>query len=110
MIRRGQVYWAETYQEKRRPVLVLSPDIRNELANDVIVAPLSSTLRTGPWHVRISAPEGGVPRPSVIQCEQVTTLPKHRLSRDSLGGSLSPARMREVERGVLRAIGIPVDL
>ncbi len=39
---RGHVYWARLPGDKRRPVLVLSPAARNEHANDVIVAPLST--------------------------------------------------------------------
>jgi hypothetical protein len=53
MLERGRVYWATLPGDKRRPVLVLSPEARNARANDVIVAPLSSTLREGPWHVRL---------------------------------------------------------
>ena len=33
--------------------LVVSPDIRNRLANDVIVVPVSSVLREAPTHVRL---------------------------------------------------------
>jgi mRNA-degrading endonuclease toxin of MazEF toxin-antitoxin module len=35
--KRGHLYWA--HMDKRCPVLVLSPDYRNELANDVIIVP-----------------------------------------------------------------------
>jgi hypothetical protein len=45
---------------------------------------------------------------SVLKCEQITTLPKGPLSESALGGPLSPG-LEEVERGVLRAIGAPID-
>jgi mRNA-degrading endonuclease toxin of MazEF toxin-antitoxin module len=109
MIRRGHLYWAEMFEDKRRPVLVLSLDARNELANDVIVVPLSTTLRSGAWHVRLAAREGGAPQVSTLKCEQISTLPKARLAPEPLGAPLSSSRMAEVERAVLRAIGIPVD-
>ena len=72
--RRGHIYWAE--MDKRRPVLVVSIDARNERANDVIVVPCSTTLREAPTHVRLARGEGGLPRDSVLKCEQITTLKK----------------------------------
>jgi hypothetical protein len=44
----------------------------------------------------------------VLKCEQVTTLPKADLDPVPLGPPLGYARLGEVERGVLRAIGVPV--
>ena len=52
--RRGQLYWVQIPDEpgaKRRPALVVSPDVRNRLANDVIVGPLSSVLHEAPTQV-----------------------------------------------------------
>lgn len=86
----------------------MSPDSRNRLANDVLVVPISSVLREAPTHVRLRAREGGLPRPSVAKCEQITALRRDRLAPAALGGTLAPARMVEIEKGVLRAIGVPV--
>jgi mRNA interferase MazF len=110
--RRGHLYWVRIPDEpggKRRPALVLSPDSRNRLANDVIVVPVSSVLREAPTHVRLRLQEGGLPRPSVAKCEQITTLRRDRLVPRSLGGNLTPGRMVEIEKAVLRAIGVPVS-
>ena len=107
MIRRGFAYWATL--DKRRPVIVLSPDYRNEHASDVIVVPCSTRLRFAPTHVGLRKSEGGVPQPSVVHCEQVATLRKEVLSPTPLGRALSPSRMAEIERGVLRAIGVLVE-
>src|SRR5690606_17264990 len=94
---------------KKRPALVVSPDIRNRLASDVIVVPISSVLRDAPTHVRLRANEAGLPRASVVKCEQITTLRRERLSAKPIGGSLSGDRMIQVERAILRAIGVPID-
>jgi mRNA interferase MazF len=102
---RGRIYWAV---DKRRPVLVLSPDVRNERASDIIVVPCSTTLREAPTHVRLNRGEGGVPAACMVKCEQITTLPKVDVDDVALGRSLSLARIAEVERAVLRAIGVPV--
>ena len=105
-LRRGHIYWARL--DKRRPVLVLSPDYRNERAYDVIVIPLSSRIRAAPTHVRVRRGEGGLTEPSILKCEQITTLPKDLLDPAPLGGPLSKRRLAEIEQAVLRAIGVPV--
>ena len=110
--RRAHLYWVHIPDEstgKRRPALVVSPDSRNRLASDVIVVPLSTVLREAPTHVRLRAREGGLPRPSVAKCEQITTLRRDRIAPHPLGGTLSPSRMVEIEKAVLRAIGVPVS-
>jgi mRNA-degrading endonuclease toxin of MazEF toxin-antitoxin module len=89
-------------------VLVLSIDARNERANDVIVVPCSTTIRDAPTHVRVSRGEGGLPRDSVLKCEQLNTVARDDIDPTPIGLPLRTARMAEVERAVLRAIGIPI--
>ena len=105
---RGHLYWASL--DKRRPVLVISPNYRNEHASDVIVIPCTTTLRVAPTHVELRAKEGGVPARSVLKCEQILTLLRSDLEMASLGRSLSASRIIEVERAVMRAIGIPMPI
>ena len=78
------------------------------MATDVLVIPASTTLRPAPTHVKLAKGVGGVPRDSVLKCEQITTLPKHLLSAAPLAGPLTARFLEEVERGVIRAIGVPV--
>lgn len=108
MLRRGHLYWASL--DKRRPVLVLSPDYRNEHATDVIVVPCSSNLRDAPTHVRIRRGEGGTRSACMLKCEQITTLHQQDMGVRALGAPLSSRRMAEVEHAVLRAIGVPIGL
>lgn len=107
MLQRGFLYWASL--DKRRPILVISTDARNRLANDVLVVPCSTTLRAAPTHVFLRAGEGGIPRACVLKCEQLTTLPQLDVEGEAFGPPLSPARIAEVERAVLRAIGVAVS-
>ena len=110
--RRAHLYWVHIPDEpggKRRPALVVSPDSRNRLASDVIVVPVSSVLRDAPTHVKLRAKEGGLERPSIAKCEQITTLRRDRLASRPIGGNLAPGRMVEIEKAILRAIGIPVS-
>jgi mRNA-degrading endonuclease toxin of MazEF toxin-antitoxin module len=109
---RGCLYWVAIPGEpgrKRRPALVVSVNARNRLASDVLVVPASTSLRIAPTHVRLRKGTGGLPTDSVLKCEQITTLPKGLLSDAALGGPLSARLLVEVERGVLRAIGVSID-
>jgi len=108
---RGCLYWVVIPGEpdrKHRPALVVSVNSRNRLADDVLVIPASTTLRPAPTHVRLRRGTGGLPHDSVLKCEQITTLPKHLLSPSALGGPLSEPLLEDIERGVLRAIGVPI--
>lgn len=109
--RRGEIYLVRLPGHpsdiKDRPALVISLDVRNRLANDVMVVPLSTTLRAAPTHVELPASEGGLKETSVAKCEQVTTLDKSFLIRGPFAGIISPSLMREVEKAIQRAIGIP---
>ena len=93
---------------KVRPALVVSLDIRNRLANDVMVIPLSTTLRAAPTHVRVEQEEGGLNHVSMAKCEQLTTLDKGFLLRGPFAGKVRDATMAEIERAIMRAIGIVV--
>jgi mRNA-degrading endonuclease toxin of MazEF toxin-antitoxin module len=105
MKRRGCLYWGTV--DKRRPVLVVSVDARNERASDIIVVPCSTRILDAPTHVRLGRSEGGLSRPCVLKCEQITTVATAEVDDVPLGAPLSQARMREVERAVARAIGVP---
>ena len=110
--RRGEIYLVRLpghpTDAKNRPALVVSMDVRNRLANDVIVVPLSTTRRPAPTHVELPAGEGGLKEPSMAKCEQVTTLDKSFLLRGPFAGMISPPFMQEIENAIQRAIGIVV--
>jgi mRNA interferase MazF len=110
--RRGEIYLVKLPGHpsdiKNRPALVVSLDVWNRLADDVIVVPLSTTLHPAPTHVELPAGEGGLKETSMAKCEQVTTLDKSFLIRGPFAGTINPFLMREIEKAVQRAIGIPV--
>ncbi len=105
MIRRGQVHWVSL--DKRRPAVVVSPDYRNERASDVIVVPATSRLRESPTRVLLRAGEGGIPRPSALNAEQIATLSITDIDPEPLG-TLTQKRLQEVERAIVRALGIAI--
>ena len=107
VLQRGHLYWVSL--DKRRPALVISPDYRNEHASDVIVVPCSTHLRLAPTHVLLRRGEGGLSEASVLKCEQITTLHREDVEPRPIGRAVSAARLRQVERAVLRAIGVALD-
>lgn len=111
--RRGEIWLVrfpnQPRDRKARPALIVSLDVRNRLAHDVTVVPLSSTLRPAPTHVALPPGEGGLERDSMAKCEQITTLDKGLLLRGPFAGTVRPEIMRAVEKAILRAIGVPAS-
>ncbi|MBA3457925.1 MAG: type II toxin-antitoxin system PemK/MazF family toxin [Deltaproteobacteria bacterium] len=105
MFERGRLYWCHLPDDpKRRPVLVVSPDLRNALASDIVVIPASTMIRVGPWHVVLRKGEGGVAHPTVLKCEQPATIRKSRLASEPLGRRLGVDRMSDVAAAIIRAL------
>jgi mRNA interferase MazF len=108
--KRGEIYLVNLHSKpkdvKNRPALVVSLDIRNKLANDIIVVPLSTTLRPAPTHVLLQEGEGGLSKVSMAKCEQVATIDKSFLIRGPFAGKISNEKMKEIEKAFKIGIGI----
>ncbi|GBD96890.1 MAG TPA: type II toxin-antitoxin system PemK/MazF family toxin [Nitrospirae bacterium] len=108
--KRGEIYLVNLPSKpkdiKNRPALVVSLDIRNKLANDIIVVPLSTTLRSAPTHVLLSEGEGGLSKASMAKCEQVTTIDKALLIRGPFAGKINNTKIKEIEKAIMIAIGV----
>jgi mRNA interferase MazF len=105
--RRGEVWLVDFPDDpKSRPALIVSLDVRNELSNSVLAVPITTNRRPSPTHVALPAAQGGLSHDSMARCENVSYLHKSRLSRGPLASTISPELMREVERCLLRALGI----
>ncbi|HYN41830.1 MAG TPA: type II toxin-antitoxin system PemK/MazF family toxin [Thermoanaerobaculia bacterium] len=110
-MRRGEVYWAEleprsgSLQRGRRPVVVVAHDGFNSISTwrSVVVVPLStSTVRTGPTAIALTAGAGGLGKASVALCHQVTTLDRMKLTKRV--GSLSPTDLDRLSEGLRAAL------
>src|SRR2546423_4922957 len=105
--RRGEIWLVEFPDDpKSRPAVIVSPDVRNELANSILAVPITTNLRPAPTHVRLPPGQGGLLHESMARCENVSYLHKSRLSRGPLAGAVEPSLLREVERCLLRSLGI----
>lgn len=93
MVARGEVHWLEVEDDKRRPVLVLSPDPLAAALRKVLVVPLTTTVRDVPTEVALG-PRDGVPKESVANCNDVRAVPRSLLVEKVT--TLGQARMLEV--------------
>ena len=108
--KRGEIYLTNLLSKqkdfKNRPAIIISTDIRNRLANDVIVVPLSTNLRQSPTHVLLQKGEAGLDKTSMAKCEQLATLDKELLIAGPFTGKLSDQKLKEIERGIMISIGV----
>ena len=108
--KRGEIYLVNLPSKpkdvKNRPALIVSLDIRNKLANDIIVIPVSTNLSTSPTHVLFQEGEGGLSKASIAKCEQITTIDKSLLVRGPFSGRISDTKMIEIEKAIMISIGI----
>ncbi len=86
--------------------MIVSPDARNQFATSVPAVPVTTNLRPAPTHVPFPAGQGGLARDSMARCENVSYLHKSRLARGPLAGPIGPALMADVERCLLRSLGL----
>lgn len=102
MVNRGDIYWLELPNEKRRPALVLSREQAIPVMHKVVIAFVTSKVRGIPTQVELG-PEDGMPRECAVSFDNVRTVPKAFLT-DRIT-SLSGPRMHEACRALAIATG-----
>jgi mRNA interferase MazF len=78
-----EVWLMETPNQKRRPVLVVSRDEVIPVLNNIVVAPVTSTIRNIPTCIPVG-PGQGVDHDSVATFDNLAAVPKSVLT-DRLG-------------------------
>lgn len=104
-IKRGQIWYADlspvvgSEQGGYRPILIIQNDIGNRYSPTIIGAVITSrhTKADLPTHIWLNA-ECGLPKESMVECEQVRTLDKKRL-KDFMG-QVSKEVMQEIDKGL----------
>jgi mRNA interferase MazF len=86
----------------RRPVLLLTRTAAYSYLNKVLIAEVTSTVRSIPQEVRLGKGEG-LSQASVVNFDNIHVIPKASL--DQQIGSVSPARHVEIKR----ALGYVLD-
>lgn len=94
-VHRGDVWYADVPGDKRRPVVVLTRDSVLPRLATILVAPVTTRIRSIPTEVPVS----GLPKLCVANLDNITPMPKAnlveragRLSRDELTTLCSAAR------------------
>lgn len=89
MVARGELWWGESPDEKGRPFLVVSRDAANAVMQRVLVAPVTTRIRSVPSELPLGEAEG-LPRPSVASFDNLRPFPKSLLVRRL--GAVTPER------------------
>lgn len=111
-VKRGDIYYADLSpvigceQGGVRPVLVVQNDIGNKYSPTVIVAAITSQINKAklPTHIELEANMYGLPKDSVILCEQMRTLDKKRL--ESKISYLDNDKMNKVNNAMAISVGL----
>ena len=100
---RGNIRWYTFRQpDKRRPVLILTRDDLIDSLNEIIVAPITRTIR-GLTREIVLTPEDGMPVPCAINFDHVSLAQRDRLG--TLICTFPESRWDEVKRSLLVACG-----
>ena len=86
---------------KTRPCLIVQNNIINEHSPTTIILVITSRSRIKkkyPTHIWIDKGEGGLIKDSVIQCEQIRTIDKRRITKKL--GSVSSDCLKKIENAI----------
>lgn len=89
MVARGELWWGETPEHKGRPFLVVSRDAANAVMQRVLVAPVTTRIRSIPSELVLGSAEG-LPIESAASFDNLQPFPKALLVRRL--GALGPDR------------------
>lgn len=93
MVAQAEIWLMETPNQKRRPVLVVSRDEVIPLINNIVVAPVTSTVRDIPTCIDVG-PDEGLVHDSVVTFDNISAVPKSVLTVRL--GALSVGRRRRI--------------
>jgi len=104
-MQRAEVWWAERPPGERHPVLLLSWDSHGSWRDRVTVADVTTRARGLDAEVHLTL-DDGMPRPCVVNLDNIATVPRSilraRITR------LSPSRMTQVSQAAHLALGLPL--
>src|ERR1700691_3235385 len=103
-MKRGDVCWyTSPAPNKRRPVLILTRDSAITVLNSVTVAPITSTIRSIPTEVVLTASDG-LPDTCVANFDNIQTVPKANIGATI--AHLSTTKMKATASAIGFTLGI----
>ena len=104
-MKRGEVWWVEFPKPVgRRPAVLVSRNEAYRIRTAITVVPLTQTVRDIPTEVPLG-PVEGVPKKSVANADNVTTVAKARLVQHM--ATLSTVKVAALERAIKFALDLP---
>lgn len=104
-MKRGEVWWVGFPKPAgRRPAVLVSRNEAYRVRTAVTVVPLTRTVRDIPTEVPLG-PAEGVPKNSVANADNVTTVAKARLLQHV--ATLSTAKVAALDRAIKFALDLP---
>lgn len=100
-MKRGEVWWYERPDEKRRPALILTRDESIEHRHSVIAAPATSTVRGWDTEVALDK-DDGMPQPCVLVLDNTFAARKALLTNRIT--KLGPEKMNRICRALNAAV------
>ncbi|MEX0992178.1 MAG: type II toxin-antitoxin system PemK/MazF family toxin [Actinomycetota bacterium] len=106
MVTRGEIYWADTGPASgRRPVVVVTRASALRFLGSITVAHITTTIRNNDSVVPVGSQEG-LPRPSIVNCDNLLTIPRASLDAQPVG-RLVGRKISELNEALRYALGIP---
>jgi len=108
---RGEVRWGNLdpvvghEQAGRRPVLIVQNDAGNAVSPTVIVVAITSHKPRRDYPFLVNLPASTLSRPSVVNCSQVRTLDRSRLSAEPIA-RLDSDTMAAVDDALRVSLGL----
>ncbi|MGH8906570.1 MAG: type II toxin-antitoxin system PemK/MazF family toxin [Egibacteraceae bacterium] len=99
---RGEVWWSESPDWGRRPVLILTRDVVADRLSSVLAALITTVERRLPTEVALDKADG-MPRSCVVNLDNLTSEPRTSLTERIT--RLGPERMQLVCRALAHATG-----
>ncbi len=104
-MKRGEVWWVEFPDPVgRRPAVLVSRNEAYRIRSAVTVVPLTRTIRDIPTEVLLG-PAEGVPKQSVANADNVTTVAKARLQQHL--AALPAGKLSALDRAIKFALDLP---
>lgn len=110
---RGEIWWADisdgvgSAPGYRRPVVIIQADSFNRTAiGTVIVVSLTSnlSLADAPGNVPLGRRLSGLPKDSVVNVSQLSTLDRSQFTKKA--GHIPPSLMRSIDEGLRLVLGM----
>lgn len=102
-MKRGEIYFADLNPtvgdeiKKIRPVLIVSNNANNNVANTITIIPITSNVnKVYPFEVLLKASDSGLVKTSKAQCHQIRTISKNRISNKKIQGVVSSSIISKI--------------